>query len=193
MKDNIINILKNSDKALSVFEIEDLLGVKDVESTKEILKTLHELEEETVIYHSNKDKYMMLENSHLRRGIMRGNKRGFGFVEVENSDDDIFILENRIKEAKPISQMLEEKMSLEDIAKDITGDTNIELVEENNSAKYECSCSKERMEEALISIGRKDLSKIIEEDKKAEIICHFCNQKYEFNEDELRKLYDNAN
>ena len=99
MKDNIINILKNSDKALSVFEIEDLLGVKDVESTKEILKVLHELEEETVIYHSNKDKYMMLENSHLRRGIMRGNKRGFGFVEVENSDDDIFISQDNMNGA----------------------------------------------------------------------------------------------
>ena len=91
MKDNILNILKNSDKALSVFEIEDLLGVKDVESTKEILTVLHELEEETVIYHSNKDKYMMLENSHLRRGVMRANKKGFGFVEVENSEDDIYV------------------------------------------------------------------------------------------------------
>lgn len=99
MKDNILNILKNSDKALSVFEIEDLLGVKDVESTKEILTALHELEEETVIYHSNKDKYMMLENSHLRRGVMRANKKGFGFVEVENSEDDIYISQDHMNGA----------------------------------------------------------------------------------------------
>ena len=99
MKDNILNILKNSDKALSVFEIEDLLGVKDVESTKEILTVLHELEEETVIYHSNKDKYMMLENSHLRRGLMRANKKGFGFVEVENSEDDIYISQDHMNGA----------------------------------------------------------------------------------------------
>ena len=99
MKDNILNILKNSDKALSVFEIEDLLGVKDVESTKEILNALHELEEETVIYHSNKDKYMMLENSHLRRGVMRANKKGFGFVEVENSEDDIYISQDHMNGA----------------------------------------------------------------------------------------------
>ena len=99
MKDNILNILKNSDKALSVFEIEDLLGVKDVESTKEILTVLHELEEETVIYHSNKDKYMMLENSHLRRGVMRANKKGFGFVEVENSEDDIYVSQDHMNGA----------------------------------------------------------------------------------------------
>lgn len=104
------------------------------------------------------------------------------------TEDDLFILENRIREAKPISQMLDENMSLEDIAKDITGDENIELVEEGVEPKYECTCSKERMEKALISIGKEELNKIIEEDKKAEIVCHFCNKKYEFSEDELKKL-----
>lgn len=104
------------------------------------------------------------------------------------TEDDLFILENRIREAKPISQMLDENMSLEDIAKDITGDNNIQLVEENNNVKYECSCNKERMEEALISIGKQELEKIIEEDKKAEIVCHFCNKKYQFTEEELKKL-----
>lgn len=104
------------------------------------------------------------------------------------TEDDLFILENRIKEAKPISQMLDENMSLEEIAKDITGDENIELVEESTSLKYECSCSKNRMEEALISIGKEEIEKIIEEDKKAEIVCHFCNKKYEFTEEELKRI-----
>lgn len=99
MKDNLINILKNSDKALSVFEIEDILGIRDVESTKELLSVLHELEEDTIIYHSNKDKYMMLENSHLRKGLMRANKKGFGFVEVDNSDDDIYISQEHMNGA----------------------------------------------------------------------------------------------
>lgn len=104
------------------------------------------------------------------------------------TEDDLFILENRIREAKPISQMLDENMSLEDIAKDITGDGNIEVVEDGIEPKYECTCSKERMEKALISIGKEELNKIIEEDKKAEIVCNFCNKKYEFSEDELKKL-----
>lgn len=104
------------------------------------------------------------------------------------TEDDLFILENRIKEAKPISQMLDENMTLEEIAKDLTGDINLKLVEENNSLKYECTCSKERMADALSTIGKDELTKIIEEDKKAEAVCHFCNKKYEFNENELRKL-----
>jgi len=104
------------------------------------------------------------------------------------TEDDLFILENRIREAKPISQMLDENMSLEDIAKDITGDTNIEVVEENLLPKYECNCSKEKMEKALISIGKEELTKIAEEDKRAEIVCNFCNEKYEFLEEDLKKL-----
>ena len=69
--------------------------------------------------------------------------------------------------------MLDENMSLEDIAKDITGDVNIQQIEENNLLKYECNCSKARIEKALLLIGKKELTKIIEEDKKAEIVCHF--------------------
>lgn len=106
------------------------------------------------------------------------------------TEDDLFILENRIKEAKPISQMLDENMSLEDIAKDITGDENIEVVEENITPKYECNCSKEKMEKALISIVKEELIKIAEEDKKAEIVCNFCNKKYEFLEEDLIKLIE---
>lgn len=104
------------------------------------------------------------------------------------TEDDLFILENRIKEAKPISQMLDENMSLVDIAKDITGDENIKVVEEGLTPKYECNCSKERMEKALISVGKEELTKIANEDKKAEIVCNFCNEKYEFSEEDLRKL-----
>ena len=46
---------------------------------------VEELEDDVIIYHSNKDKYMLLENSHLRKGVMRANKKGFGFVEILSS------------------------------------------------------------------------------------------------------------
>lgn len=104
------------------------------------------------------------------------------------TEDDLFILENRIKEAKSVSQMLDENMSLEEIAKDITGDENIQTVEDGIVPKYECTCSKEKMGNALVSIGKEELEKIIVEDKKAELVCNFCNKKYEFSEEELKKL-----
>ncbi len=121
-----------------------------------------------------------------------GVKKAGGFIVSSMPDateDELFILENRLQEAKPISQMLEENMSLLEIAQDITGDSNIKVLEQEESTpKYQCNCSKEKMENALKSIGKEELQKIIEEDKKAEVVCHFCNKKYMFNEEELKCL-----
>lgn len=106
------------------------------------------------------------------------------------TEDELFILEERIKEAKPISQMLADNMSLENIARDITGDINLQKLEEEKEPKYKCNCSREKMEKALISVGKEELTKMIEEDKKAELVCHFCNNKYEFSEQELKSLVE---
>ena len=99
MREEILSILENSDKALTVYEIQDKLGVTTIEGTKDVIQTLHDLEEEVIIYHSNKDKYMMLDNSHLRKGVMRANKKGFGFVEVDKMDDDIYVSQDNMNGA----------------------------------------------------------------------------------------------
>ncbi len=91
MRDDIINVLKNANKAIDIYEIGDLLGIKSVEDTTQLSEELRKLEEEVIIYRSNKNKYMMLEDSHLKKGIMRVNKKGFGFVEVGGLEDDIFV------------------------------------------------------------------------------------------------------
>ena len=91
MREAILDILKNSDKALDIYELQDMLNVSTVENTTAMMEELRKLEDEVVIYHSNKDKYMMLDNSHLRKGVMRANKRGFGFVEVEGMEEDIYV------------------------------------------------------------------------------------------------------
>ncbi len=121
-----------------------------------------------------------------------GVKKAGGFIVSampDATEDELFILENRLKEAKPISQMLEEDMTLLEIAKDITGDVNIQVLnQEEKEPKYECSCSKEKMAKGLQTIGKEELQKIIEEDKKAETVCQFCNKKYEFSEEELKNL-----
>ena len=91
MKDDIINILKNSDKALTIYELQEKLDLHDVDEVKKLGDDLRALEEEIVIYCSNKGRYMMLEDSHLRKGTLRANKKGFGFVEIENMEDDVYI------------------------------------------------------------------------------------------------------
>ena len=91
MRDDIIHVLKNSERALDIYELQDALEITKVEQTTEFLEELKKLEDDAIIYHSNKDKYLLLENSHIRKGIMRANKKGFGFVEIENLEDDIYI------------------------------------------------------------------------------------------------------
>ena len=99
MRDNIINILRNSDKALSIYELQDLLKLKDVEDIRKLSEELRVLEDDVIIYHTNKDRYMMLEDSQLRKGIMRANKKGFGFVEVDNLKDDIYVSQDNMNGA----------------------------------------------------------------------------------------------
>ena len=95
------------------------------------------------------------------------------------------ILTNRERE---VFELLLLNKTTKEIAKDLTGDVNLEVLDEVINPKYESNCSKEKMERALISVGKEELKNIIAEDGKAEIVCHFCNKKYVFNEDELRHL-----
>lgn len=66
------------------------------------------------------------------------------------------------------------------------------VILERTPISYQCTCSRERMEKALISLGRKDLTSLIDEDHGAELVCHFCRSRYAFSEDDLRELIRNA-
>lgn len=104
------------------------------------------------------------------------------------TESDISNVEKGIFEAGAISKMLDEKLSLTDIAKKVTGDKNIKVIEDCKMPVYKCDCSKEKMANALSSIGKKELEDIIKEDGKAELVCHFCNKRYQFNKEELENI-----
>lgn len=106
------------------------------------------------------------------------------------TDEEISQIEKSIFEAGAISKMLDQNLTLLEIAKKVTGDKNVKILEENITPVYKCDCSKEKMSKALISIGKKDLEDIIKEDEKAELVCHFCNKKYQFTKEELEKLLE---
>ena len=55
---------------------------------------------------------------------------------------------------------------------------------------WECDCSEERLEQVLMTIGKKDLKEIIEEDGQAELVCQFCRKKYFFDREHLEKIYE---
>lgn len=103
-------------------------------------------------------------------------------------EEEIEKIEQALKNADSISKMLSDGKELVEIAEEVTGDKNLMYFEDDSVSKYKCNCSKEKIEKSLITLGEKELNDIIEKDKKAELICHFCNKKYLFTEEELRKL-----
>ena len=106
------------------------------------------------------------------------------------TEEEISRIEQAILKAGAISKMLDKNMTLEEIAKLVTGDEKIQIIEDNITPVYECDCSKEHMADALATLDKKELKEIIEEDGKAELTCHFCNKKYEFSKDELEKILE---
>lgn len=91
MQEQILELLTKNGKALTVDEISDALGIESVDDFKQLLKDLNYLEDELKLYRTNKNKFMIFNNSNLRLGRFIGNKRGFGFVDIEGDSEDVFI------------------------------------------------------------------------------------------------------
>lgn len=91
MREEIIELLGKEKRALSATEICDKLNLNTAGELKKLLDDLRILEESYTVYRSNKDKYMLFENSHLLKGRLSVNKKGFGFVIVDGRDEDIYI------------------------------------------------------------------------------------------------------
>ena len=89
LEEKIVELLKKEGKALSAFEIEEILELKKEEFTT-LIKTLNQMEEQLKIYRTKKDNYMLFTDSHLKIGTLLVNKRGYGFVDV-GTEEDIFI------------------------------------------------------------------------------------------------------
>ena len=102
--------------------------------------------------------------------------------------EEISIVEQSIFKAGAMSKMLDEQLSLKEIAQKITGDPKVQVIDASIEPVYECGCSKEKFAESLITLGKEQLTELIEEDGKAEIICQFCNKKYNFNKEELEEI-----
>lgn len=120
-----------------------------------------------------------------------GVKKAGGYIislMPDASEQEIGKIEKALKKAKPISELLNEGQSLEEIAKIVTGDENIEIIEDDLDVSFKCTCNKDRIERGIISLGKEEIQKIIDEDEKLEAECHFCHKKYVFTKEELEAL-----
>lgn len=102
-------------------------------------------------------------------------------------DEDLERLESTLSSLKSVSDYFDNDDDVEEVAKRIFSDFDIEITEKI-PVEFKCNCSEERMEQALMTIGKDDLKQLIEEDGKIETVCHFCNEKYLFKGDKLKNI-----
>ena len=103
------------------------------------------------------------------------------------TEETIATLEKNVAKLKSVTTMLSEGMTPDDILNLVLEGLDPKILDICD-VKFDCNCSKDRIKKVLISLGRETLTEIIEEDKQAEISCHFCNSAYHYTEEELREI-----
>ncbi|MCD8082865.1 MAG: Hsp33 family molecular chaperone HslO [Clostridiales bacterium] len=107
------------------------------------------------------------------------------------SEEVVGGLEKKLQGMRSVTELLDSGMSPEEILESTVGEWGLEILD-RIPTRFHCNCSKQRIEKALISVGRAELQSMIEEGKTIEVNCHFCNQHYPVTVDELKELLAQA-
>ena len=99
-------------------------------------------------------------------------------------------LEEKVIKSGSVTRMMEQGLSPEGILKKLLGE-DLEILE-TSPVGYECKCSKRKVERALVSMGERELQRLIDEGEKVNVTCQFCDASYDFTADDLKKLLDAA-
>ena len=100
-------------------------------------------------------------------------------------------LEENIKNIQSVTSMLDNGHTPEDMLAKVLDGLDLEITD-TMPAKFTCNCSKERIEKAIISVGKKEIQAMIDDGKDIEVKCHFCNTAYNYTVEELRGLLKRA-
>ena len=113
---------------------------------------------------------------------------GYIIQLLPTADDEIIDkVEKSIEKIQPITTLLSNVMSLEDIVKTTLNLFDVEVLDESN-VEYKCTCSYERTKKVLMTLGADDLEKLASESEVTSVNCHFCNSVYEFTSSEIKEL-----
>lgn len=105
------------------------------------------------------------------------------------NDEEISEIENALGQLPPVTTLLDQGLEVEELLRRILPDVEIH---DSMDVVFKCECSRTRVEKTLISLGESELTQLIEEDGKAEVVCHFCNEAYDFTKSELETILEQA-
>lgn len=103
------------------------------------------------------------------------------------TEEVISKLEENLSKITSVTTLFENGLTPEGIVAEIFKDMDYEILD-TTEIGYQCNCSKERVTKAIISIGKKDIKEMIDDNKPIEVNCHFCNTNYTFSVDELKAM-----
>lgn len=106
-------------------------------------------------------------------------------------DKVIDALEQRLAKVSSVTELLNRGLTPEGILEELLGDLGF-TVNDTIPTAFSCNCSKERVEKAIISIGSKEIREMIRDGKPIEVKCHFCNEAYSLNIEELKRILEKA-
>ena len=107
---------------------------------------------------------------------------------MPGADEEIIeYLEEKVLLSDSITYMLSNGMDASDVLESLLGEKGLSITD-RLPCRYQCTCSRDRMERNLISLGAEEIEKMADEQHGAELQCHFCNARYHFTEEELRAL-----
>ncbi len=121
-------------------------------------------------------------------------KQAGGFIVQIMPDCDEFNLrkfEKASENIKSVTSMHERGISNTELIREVMKDFEVDILEETE-VDYVCDCSDERMRRAIVSLGKKEIQDIIDEQGEAEIVCQFCNKAYLYDKKELTELLEKA-
>ena len=96
-------------------------------------------------------------------------------------------LEENIKNIQSVTAMLDNGHTPEEMLNHVLEGLDVEITD-TLPAKFDCNCSKERIEKAIISVGKKEIQEMIDDGKDIEVKCHFCNTAYKYSVEELKDI-----
>lgn len=116
---------------------------------------------------------------------------GWIVQRMPEADDDVVerVIE-RVQQLPPVSSMVAEGLSAEQLVERVAGDEGRPRIHQVIPLTFSCTCSRERVERVLRSLGRDEVEAILKEQGKAEVFCHFCNERYMFDRSELERMLE---
>lgn len=107
------------------------------------------------------------------------------------SEEQISKLEENLKGLPSVTSILDEYHDAEKLIEILMKDIDFKILEKRDIA-YKCNCSREKVEDAIVSVGPKEIEEILREEKKAEVSCYFCDKVYNFEEEDLERMLKKA-